>query len=259
VRRTIKILLVGMILTGIGVPQLNHAQSTWGGSKKKQPGIWKNWSINANFGVTSFFGDLSSYDADIINKLTKESGPAFGGVLTKQFSSKFGISGQLLFGNLKGANQSNMSFESSFVEYNFHGRLDLLNVIWPDNLSKVGMVAYAGMGQFMFNSTSTTVVEGKEQTSVSNTGVPEFVYFLGSGLYYKIDEKYRITLDLALRQAQNDKLDNFVKNDNYDYYTHIAFGFTYNIEGNTGKRSRVVRGQNTNGKFYRHLPMRRRR
>ena len=256
-RKTFKILLVGMILTGIGVPQFIYAQP-WGGSKK-QSGIWKNWSINANIGLTSFFGDLSSYDADIINKFSKESGPAFGGVLTKQFSPKFGISGQLLFGNLKGANQSNMSFESSFVEYNFHGRLDLLNVIWPDNLSNVGMVAYAGIGQFMFSSTRTTLVEGKEETSVSNTGVPEFVYFLGTGLYYKIDEKYRLTFDLALRQAQNDRLDNYVRNDNYDYYTHIALGFTYNFESNNSKKHRVVRGGNTNGKFYRHLPMRRRR
>ncbi|MFU8843843.1 MAG: hypothetical protein ACNA7V_08565 [Bacteroidales bacterium] len=256
-RKEIKLLAVGIILMGMGVPQLNYAQS-WGGYKKAN-GFWKNWSINANLGLTSFFGDLSIYDTDLISKFSKESGPAFGGILTKQINPKFGVSGQILFGNLKGANYSGMSFQSSFIEYNFQGRLDLLNILWPENLANVGIVAYGGIGQFLFSTTKKTIVEGVSETSVSNTGVPEFVYFFGTGLYYKINEKYRLTFDVALRQAQNDRLDNYVRNDNYDYYTHIAFGFTYHFETGKTKKHRVIRGGNTNGKFFRHLPMRRRR
>jgi hypothetical protein len=257
VRKAIKLLAAGVILTGICIPQLNHAQS-WGGYKKEQR-FWNNWSMNANLGLTSFFGDLSIYDTDIINKFSKESGPAFGAIFTKQLNPKFGLSGQILFGNLKGANHSNMSFRSSFVEYNIHGRLDILNVLWPENLSKLGMVAYGGLGQFLFSATRTSIVEGVIETSVSNTGVPEFVYFFGSGMFYKFNEKYAATFDLSLRQAQNDRLDNYVRNDNYDYYTHVSFGFTYHFESLKSNKPRVSRGGYTNGKALRYLPMRRRR
>ncbi|GAB4313487.1 MAG: hypothetical protein Kow00127_04570 [Bacteroidales bacterium] len=253
-KKIVKLSVVLSLLLA-GIPELVTAQA-WGGAAKE--GFWNNWSFNANAGLTSFFGDLSVYDSDIMGKLTQESGMAASGILTKHFNDRFAMSGQLLYGSLKGAHNSR-SFESSFVEYNFHGRINLVGVVWPDNLSPIKLDLYAGIGQFLFNTTS--IIQSDEGTEVSqeNTGTPEFVYFFGSGLSYSVGDRLAFTADIALRQAQNDKLDDFKKNDNYDYYTHISVGITYKIHALFNKGNSYSRGGNTHGRLPGRLPMRRRR
>jgi len=256
VKKSIKTLVFAVLLTGIVIPEFISAQS-WGGRRK--PSFWDNWSVNGNVGLTSFFGDMSIYDTEIIDKFTKESGPAFGVIFTKYFSPKFGVSGQLLHGGFKATNSTGSSFTSSFMEYNFHARLNLVNVIWPYNMSNFGLNVYAGLGQFMFNTTAySKTIEGTQKTE-TGTKVPEFVYFGGLGMSYKVNSKIGITLDLALRQAQNDKIDGVAKNDNYDYYTHVSLGVTYYIESLKKGNHYTRGGGSTRGRFPGRLPMRRRR
>lgn len=244
-----------MSLAALFAPSTCFSQS-WGGRGK--PSFWDKWTINGNVGLTSFFGDLSLYDSDITGKLTKESAPALSAILTKRFSDKIGISGQLLYGGLKGENASGMSFEANIVEYNFHGRIELINLISPNNLSNFGIEAYAGVGQFIFKVTQWDMRDGESAVNEHFTGVPEFVYFAGAGIYYNISDKIGFTADMALRQAQNDKLDDFNKNENFDYYTHLAFGVTYYIDS-FKKSNGFSRGRSTRGKPSGRLPMRRRR
>ncbi|MBN1339682.1 MAG: hypothetical protein JXA03_10185 [Bacteroidales bacterium] len=209
----------------------------WGNTPKNK--LLRDYSINVNFGITSFFGDLSIYDSDFASKLAKESGPGYGLVVVKHFMKhKIGVGGQLLFGQFQGEN-SNSSFEASIVEYNFHGRADIRNIFWPvkkrgwsvpDCSAKPGAVVYAGIGQFLFDSKRTFKDPTEPELPREKTGVPEFVYFFGGQAYVEIACTYRFTLDLALRQAQQDKLD--VKWDaiNFDYYSYLSIGITYKIK-----------------------------
>lgn len=254
--KTIKIIFITLILTAMLIPESLEAQA-WGGSRGK-PSFWNNWSINANAGLTSFYGDLSIYDSKILDKLSKESGPAMGFILSKYFNDKLGVSGQFLIGNLKGEDVRGTSFESNFYEYNFHIRLELINTIFPENFTDFGMNLYGGVGQFIFQTTKWERIEGEQVESRKDTGTPEFVYFVGTGFEYKFKDKIGVSLDMALRQARNDYLDYVVKNGNNDYYTHLSFGVTYFIES-FKQKSLNGRGKYTRGKMPGRLPMRRRR
>lgn len=239
------------------IPESAEAQR-WGGRRK--PSFWDNWAINGNVGLTSFYGDLSIYDGDIVSKLVEESGPSLGFIITKYFNDKVGISGQLLRGNLKGENNGNKSFESSFTEYNFHVRVELVNSLFPNNLTDFGWNLYAGLGQFVFQTTKWEQVDGEQQESVKDTGTPEFLYFIGTGLQYKFGEKVGVSLDASVRQASNDYLDYEVKNGNNDYYSHLSFGVTYFIASfKKNSYSNNSRGRYTRGKVHGRVPMRRRR
>lgn len=256
-KREVKILVLSILIAGFCIPDSVYSQS-WGGRKKKA-GFWDDWSINGNVGLTSFFGDLSIYDDEIVSKLSEESGPSFSGILTKYIKDrKFGISGQLLYGGFKAENSNQTAFEASVIEYNFSMRFNLINLIFSDNYSPFGIEAYGGAGQFLFNVQKWTPVEGGTQASEVNTGTPEFVYFFGMGLFYNVSDKIGITTDISLRQAQNDKLDDINKNDNFDYYTHISIGVTYYI-ASFKKKSAFGRGGSTKGRMPGRLPMRRRR
>jgi hypothetical protein len=243
-----------VIFAGMMLPQISEAQG-WGGRRK--PGLWDNWSLNLNAGLSSFFGDLSKFDTEIVQKLTKESGAAFSGILTKHISPKFGVSGQLFYGGLKGENNSQVSFEATIVEYNAHLRVNLINLMSPNNRSKLGIELYGGIGQFVFKTTKYDLRNNETKISIKDTGTPEFMYFFGTGMSYKITDKIGATLDVSMRQAQNDYIDDFVKNDNYDYYSYLSVGLTYYIE--SFKKSKGYKPSYSKGRIPGVLPMRRRR
>ena len=252
--KTTRLIFITLILAAMLLPDILSAQQ-WGGRRK--PSVWDNWSVTANAGLTSFYGDLSIYDTDLMKKFSEESGPAMGVVISKYFNDKIGVSTQFLMGGLKGEDVRGTSFESSFYEYNFHFRVELINTLFPNNLTGFGMNLYAGVGQFVFKTTKWEMVDGEEKIYEKHTRVPEFVYFVGTGFQYKFKDKYGISLDVALRQARNDYLDYEVKNGNYDYYTHLNLGLTYYIQSFKG--GQYQRGSYTRRKIPGKLPMRRRR
>ena len=95
---------------------------------------------------------------------------------------------------------------------------------------KFGFIGYAGIGNFLFNTTKITITEENHETTTHKSRVPEFLYFFGGGFSYKVSDSYSVTADLALRQCQNDKLDDVVANNDFDYYSFINIGLTYFIK-----------------------------
>ena len=219
------------------IPYSSFSQE-WGGEKPKN--FWDHWSVNVNAGMTSYFGDLSYYDTDIVGKLSNESGFAGGFLITKHFSKMFGLSGQLLFGNLKGGDNHHSSFNTKIVEYNLQLRLDFIKLIMPYQNPKFGFEGFAGIGQMWFQSEQFKFMEGIPIAESHSSQVPELVYFAGAGMHYHIVEGIAITASVSLRQLQNDKLDMLVKNDNNDYYSYLSVGITYYIES---KRFRPLKNK----------------
>lgn len=210
----------------------------WGGEKPN--GFWDHWSVNANAGLTSYFGDLSYHDTDITGKLSNESGSAGGFLITKHISKMFGLSGQLLFGNLKGGDNKSTSFETKIVEYNLQIKLDFIRLFMPERNPKFGIEGFAGIGQMWFKSTQYKYNVDNPTSQTHNSRVPELVYFVGAGMHYHFVEGFAITSSISLRQLQNDKLDNLVKNSNNDYYSYISIGLTYYFDS---FRSRPIKNK----------------
>jgi hypothetical protein len=210
----------------------------WTGDEK--PGLWDYWSLELNMGAMSYFGDLSLYDADPFNKLTKESGPAFSMILTKHFKHKFGISGQILYGGFQSDYSNELSFSTNVLEYNLQARVDLINLFSSRKSHKFGLTMFGGVGQFIFKSVEHDGIPGEQEKKVNNSRVPELVLLFGGGMHYHISQRITVSTSLSVRQARNDKLDNKVKNNNFDYYTYFNVGIAYNINnllGNTRKKN----------------------
>ncbi len=187
---------------------------------------WNVWAINANAGITSFYGDLSSFDANYIEKLHYESGPATGIMVTKHFDRLFAISGQIIASRLKGS-LDNISFKSEIFEYNLHLRLNIYNLFAPYNNSKFGINVFGGLGNFLFNTTQTIATEGKVEHITNQSRVPELVYFVGGGLFIQPTSSFAINTEISIRRCNNDMLDGLKKNNNDDYYSYLNVGITY--------------------------------
>jgi hypothetical protein len=214
------------LATGLFISQSCYSQG-WGGQQSN--GLLADWTININGGFTSYFGDLSIHDLDVGAKLDKESGPAMGVLLSKNiFKDAFSLSGQILAGKLEGRKE-NISFTASLFEYSIQARIDFISLILLNRSHAFGVVGYSGVGQFLFSTKKVVMDEGTVQNFQHDARVPEFVFFFGGGVYYKVSPTFGITADLALRQCQNDRLDDYVKNDDYDYYSYLSIGISYYI------------------------------
>lgn len=199
----------------------------WCGPKQRV--FLQNWSVNLHIGFTSYFGDLSQYDLSAINKLRYESKPAYGIKLTKYIRNIFGISGQLIYGGFKSNYRPEHSFETKILEYSLQASLDIINLIFPRNTLNYGLEAYVGTGQFLFQTSRSLTFDGIQSPNAVSTGVPEFVYFFGGEMYFNITNRIRITADLSIRQAQNDNIDKYLANGDFDYYSLLSFGVTYSL------------------------------
>jgi hypothetical protein len=191
--------------------------------------ILEDWSLNLNVGFTSYYGDLSQYDANYIEKLIFESKPAAGVKLTKYVHPLVGIAGQLIYGGFRSEFLPDHSFNLELLEYNLQVVVDATPLIFRGRSMPFGMEVSAGAGQFLFQ---TSVISGTgEQQSTSSIldGTPEFVYFFGGTFYYRINPHFRATADLSIRQAQNDNIDKYINSDDYDYYSWFSVGISWMI------------------------------
>ena len=200
----------------------------WTGAEKRT--LWHDWSVSLNGGYTSYFGDLSIYDSDPANKLRHESKPAFGVMASKFFTDELAVSGQMVYGGLKGTYNENLSFDTDFLEYNVQLRVDLLNLIFRRNNTGLGLVAFGGVGHMLFNSVKYAREEGRVNNYPHRASAPEFVYFAGGGIQYRLSDRFSANLDVAIRQVQNDRIDNEVRKDNFDFYSFINVGVSYHIK-----------------------------
>lgn len=200
----------------------------WGGDDNIVPQA--KWMININGGLTSYFGDLSLKSPEVWSKLEQESGPAISIILTRNiFHDAIGISGQVLAGKLKGK-EGNISFSTQLIEMNIQARVDFLNLFLPKQCHAFGIVAYTGVGKFLFSVENVVAGEGSIETLEYDARVPEFVYFFGTGIYYNFNPNFGITADFAIRQSKNDRLDDYIMNNNYDYYSYASIGITYYLK-----------------------------
>jgi hypothetical protein len=224
-----KIFKITLIILTIGFfISFSCYSQKWGG--EITPKFLTNWCVNLNGGLASYYGDLSLDDSDIGAKLKKESGLAMSLILSKNiFRETIGISGQVISGNLKG-NNGNISFATKLFEYNLHARIDFVDLFMSGKFHRLGVVGYAGAGQFFYSTKKVVMNDGPFKSFEQDAIKPEFVYFFGGGFYYKLNTNFGVTADLALRRCQTDRLDDYVNNDDYDFYSYLSVGVSYYIK-----------------------------
>jgi hypothetical protein len=223
-------------------------------TQRRSESFRNNWSININGGMTSYFGDLSLYDNNFSGKLRHESLPGGGIIAGKSIGHGAGLSGQLLYGRLKGR-KTNRQMQSELVEYNVHLRINLVELFTGKSNQKFGVTGFAGIGHFMFKTSLVEVSEGGTKENIFRSRVPEFVTFMGGGFSCSINSKIDITSELSVRKFQNDKIDGVVEGHKYDYYSYMGFGITHKINTfrprNEHHRDRETQSSLNNAPVYR--------
>lgn len=206
-------------------------QSTAFGQYRKPPSFFsrlaEGWSVNANVGRTSFFGDVSLYDEQFDEKMTKEGAWGCGFGIARQINFVFALEGQALFGKLTGSN-SLSEFESNINEYSLQITTDLVNLLIPSNRASLHPYLKVGMGQFNFNTRLKYYNPNVKDIKVRSES-PEFVYMFGAGTFYIISDSFDANVEFMARRMNNDRLDGTPNKEDKDFYSYLSVGMVYKI------------------------------
>ncbi len=118
----------------------------------------KNWVIGITPGMASYFGDLSVYDFEPVNKLGHESGPMVEVYAGKKLERYFEFGLSVSFGSISSAKPAaNAKFLSSYVEYAFNTRISFADVLFPYRSRGFDFGFIGGVGLTQFRSASYTI------------------------------------------------------------------------------------------------------
>jgi opacity protein-like surface antigen len=201
------------------------------GQYYKDPVTWeslaKNWSVNANFGRTSFYGDVSLYDYEFTEKIRKEGSWAWGIGISREFINVISVHAHFLRGELAGSN-SRSHFSSRISEKSIHASMNLLNMLIPDNQARFFPYVKGGMGQLTFR-TKLIYNDPNQEDVRTRSESPEFVLLYGGGAYFVINGSFGLNLEYMSRRIGNDKIDGITNNNDYEHFSYLSMGLNYKI------------------------------
>jgi hypothetical protein len=202
------------------------------------------WSVSLSGGSMLFYGDLRQYPFYPVGKSPwpkdiSERKWGIGLAINRQLNSLVSIQGQFQNGKLSGFNRGlGVYFLTSFTEYGINGVVNLKNLIFPDlSDQKISVYGALGIGLINFKSSEKAINDNDEIYSYGYGlyGQPkgrmtEFVFPLGMGAKYRIDNHFNAGIEIYYNFLNTDKLDAHVeegsKKDKYQY-TCIAVSYTF--------------------------------
>lgn len=216
--------------------------------------FFDNWSLNANFGISQYHGDVSGGTNPFV-LLDNSTGFSYGLILKKQVSPVFGLRGQLIRGQLKGKKENytsgtpaNLELEADFFEMNFNTSLDFVNLLWGYNSKRpLNIYGFFGIGVGNYQGLAKNYVTNVVFHSFGNgygKGISgwmlEGLLTGGGGAKIRISNSFDICLETSLKFWNTDKFDGKVGGFKYDFHSYHSFGLSYNFGKSEKHRRNII-------------------
>ena len=198
------------------------------------------WYINANVGLSQFFGDVET-ENNHFSKLQNETDLGFGLRAGKYISPVFSAHFQFLKANLKGQKGENgIKFKSDLMEYQLGAIVNFSNLFFKNKERRISIYGLTGVGAIFFRSEARTqsgdlvndygyTTNGDRKKSNRESAI---VIPVGAGLDIKLADRWYLNLESVLRLSNTDKLDAMEQNSQMDayYYSSLGLSFNFNIK-----------------------------
>ena len=200
-------------------------------------GISDHWYFNINSGFTWFFGDVSSYDSEVLKKLKYESATAIGAIFGKELNPVLGLRGQLISGSLIGY-KSASAFKNTFLQNTIQLTINANKLFFGNYKNfKWNLYGYGGLGMIYYRSLERNIytseilgMQGYSGRNLTTKPVSAMVYTLGGGLKIFLSQNFELNIEGCICPVGSDLLDTeFGKTKMGDIFTYISGGLTFNM------------------------------
>ena len=213
--------------------------------------MWRHWYIDAKIGYNVFYGDITSYNIDLVEKYKEESKVGYALGLGKWVESWIGVEGNLMHGKLRGVKDTLIS-NTTFNQATGEVIINFTQLIYPSNI-QTPFYFYGKLGAGL-NYFSSTLTHSKTGAVIKTSGNPyniEWMIPISFGGAYNITENFSLTATASYTYINTDKLDATYTNkpdDSNDFYLSLFFGakYTFSLKQSKGsyRRPRSRRGTN---------------
>lgn len=237
-----------LVVFALFIGLATFAQDKDQSSSKANKGFDPYWYLSINAGRSLLYGDLMSTPLDL-GKIGKQTGFLGSFYAGRQFTSLFGLRGEITGGSLKGRVDENANYKfktkTHYLGYYIEPTLDITNLIKYNPDRKFFVYGFTGIGfsnmySDLFNyTTGTTLITTKDGKSTKfkdwATGVTIPVGFTAK---YKFDDNWGVNVQatsyIIPDKVDGDKWDGMyrnkkVGNDKIDVMDNISIGINYDI------------------------------
>ena len=229
------------MLIGIGVQMsgLQAQNNTFSGN---------NWVVGISPGTASYFGDMSQYDYDPVNKLRHESGPAVGFTVGKKMKNflEFGLVATLGKVSVQRPDW-NIKFMNRFNEFGVYTEVSIANIIKLRRRSRFDYGLTANYSIMNWRSVSYgisdqgVILSHGLDIDGNKSGKGQTTNYFGAGYYvgFALNSRLSIRLSQTMQILNTDHFDSWegVSNSNLnDRMLRSGIGLIFNI--NSGRSSR---------------------
>lgn len=194
------------------------------------PPLYRDWMFSLSAGSILYYGGLSNFDLDPLNKIPNESNLSYNISLGKWIKPYLALRGNFQKGSLHTL-KSTHDMHSDFNEYTGQLMVNITDFFnYPAGYQKMFYsYVFLGYGLIDFRSsvvnTSTGLIEkqwGQDKM------ITEWVVPLGIGIGYYFNENFTFSFDATYHYVNTDKLDAYT-NDSKDFMLYLALGVVYNF------------------------------
>lgn len=219
---------------------------------------FSNWSIGINAGISTTFGDLSSFNLfrEVNADFPVNGGLEFGfsGSLTYMTNAWWGVRGTAFMGNISGLRDDefvNQSFRASMqsIQMDFlFNPINAFRIQDTDKNRKWALLLNAGLGVAFLNNyeiSDSSLDEGvyepgdsRAMLDMSDGLITPFAAF-GFEIKYQVIEPLSIDFGAQYRYFFSDRADGRESGNRSDVGQYVYLGLTYNF-GKKGKQRNVA-------------------
>lgn len=211
------------------------------GANAQTNSFWRNnWVVGISPGTASYFGDLSQYDYDPVNKIIHESGPAISFIAGKKLNNllQFGLVTSL--GKVSGQRTADwgIKFLNRFNEFGVYSEVSVSNIIKPFRKTRFDFGLMANYSIIYWRSVSYKISDkgvvfshGLDKDG-NKSGKGQASNHFGVGYYidYSLNSRFSLRLSQTMQFLNTDHFDSFSGSTNVnDYFLRSGIGLIFNI------------------------------
>lgn len=218
------------------------------GIQAQSSSFWSsNWFVGVSPGIVSYFGDLSQYDYNPVNKIIYESGPAISLNVGKKLTNYLEVGILAILGKVSGSRDDwDIEFLNRFNEYGIYTEVSLANIIKPRRRSRIDYGITANYSLMNWRSVSYRISDqgiilahGLD-TDGNKSGEGQTTNYFGAGYYvgFALNSHFTIRLSQTMQILNTDHFDSWEGVSNSDLNDRIlrsGIGLIFNI--NSGRSS----------------------
>lgn len=192
----------------------------------------RNWSVQGTAGYAMYFGDLSQYDEDPFRKLSHESKPSTGLIVSNKILPFLAFQARF---NLYRYKAESTLFNRRLDGHAWFGGInvmvDMVNLMaYPDEVDPdIYLFLTAGAGLMRMRPALSNLESGDPVSGAFVQQKGELVTYFGFGANKYLSGKWDLTFEMTVNRVNSDKLDGIIKTSQNDYLVYTSLGIKYNL------------------------------